>query len=58
MTINYRKKPAETHKPPCGWNYGHDCDCSGTLTHGSDCDYNYGHDCDCGLNDKLKSEAP
>jgi hypothetical protein len=50
-----QKKPLKTHKSGCGYNYGHDCDCGGTLTHASDCHYNYGHDCDCGL-DKLKQQ--
>ena len=50
-----QKKPLKTHKSECGYNYGHDCDCSGTLTHASDCHYNYGHDCDCGL-DELKHQ--
>ena len=44
-----QKKPIKTHTPNCGHNYGHDCDCEGTLTHASDCAYRYGHDCDCGL---------
>ena len=48
-----QKKPLRTHKSGCGYNYGHDCDCGGTLTHASDCHHNYGHDCDCGV-DKLK----
>ena len=52
-----RKVPLITHKSECGWNYGHDCDCTGTLTHATDCGYNYGHDCDCGLFDKLKNEV-
>lgn len=50
-----QKRPLKTHKSGCGYNYGHDCDCGGTLTHASDCHYNYGHDCDCGL-DKLKQQ--
>ena len=50
-----QKKPLKTHKSGCGYNYGHDCDCGGTLTHASNCHYNYGHDCDCGL-DKLKHQ--
>lgn len=50
-----QKKPLKTHKSGCGYNYGHDCDCGGTLTHASNCHYNYGHDCDCGL-DRLKQQ--
>lgn len=50
------KKPLRTHKSGCGYNYGHDCDCGGTLTHASNCNYNYGHDCDCGL-DKQQGVA-
>lgn len=50
-----QKKPLKTHKSGCGYNHGHDCDCSGTLTHASNCHYNYGHDCDCGL-DELKHQ--
>jgi hypothetical protein len=50
-----QKKPLRTHKSGCGYNYGHDCDCGGTLTHASNCHYNYGHDCDCGL-DELKHQ--
>jgi len=50
-----QKKPLRTHKSGCGYNYGHDCDCGGTLTHASNCHYNHGHDCDCGL-DKLKHQ--
>ena len=52
---SYQKKPMTTHTSDCGHNYGHDCDCDGTLTHNSDCHYNYGHDCDCGL-DRLKQQ--
>ena len=48
-----QKKPLRTHTNNCGYSYGHDCDCNGTLTHANDCHYRYGHDCDCGL-DKAK----
>jgi hypothetical protein len=42
-------KLTKTHTSDCGYRYGHDCDCGGTVTHASDCGYKYGHDCDCGL---------
>ena len=45
------KKPKRTHTNDCSYQYGHDCDCKGTLTHANDCHYRYGHDCDCGLDD-------
>ena len=55
---NQNKKPLKTHKSGCGHNYGHDCDCGGTLTHASNCDHNYGQDCDCGLKEETKLDVP
>lgn len=53
-------KFVRTHKPNCGWNFGHDCDCGGTLAHARDCGHRYGHDCDCGLDQakQVKEFAP
>ncbi len=47
-TLKDIKKPRTTHTSDCHYNYGHDCNCSGTKTHANDCSHNYGHDCDCG----------
>jgi hypothetical protein len=46
-----KKVPMKTHTSDCAYRYGHDCNCSMTLTHDNRCGYPYGHDCDCGLND-------
>ena len=51
-----KKKPSNAHKNGCGYNYGHDCDCSGSLKHAADCYYNYGHDCDCGLDSSKQNK--